>query len=37
MSDRDQPIAAMTVIIASFLLLVTLAVLGIMVLLDPIP
>jgi hypothetical protein len=32
-----EPVAAMTVIIAAFLLLVTLAVLALVTLLDPIP
>ena len=37
MSDERQPVAAMTVIVATFLLLVVLAVLAIVTLLDPIP
>lgn len=37
MKDERQPVAAMTVIVASFLLLVALAVLGLVTLLDPIP
>lgn len=37
MKDERQPVVAMTVIVASFLLLVTLAVLALVTLLDPIP
>jgi heme/copper-type cytochrome/quinol oxidase subunit 1 len=37
MKDERQPVAAMTVIVASFLLLVALAVLALVTLLDPIP
>lgn len=37
MSDERQPVVAMTVIVATFLLLVALAVLAIVTLLDPIP
>jgi heme/copper-type cytochrome/quinol oxidase subunit 1 len=37
MKDERQPVAAMTVIVAAFLLLVALAVLAIVTLLDPIP
>jgi hypothetical protein len=37
MKDERQPVAAMTVIVATFLLLVTLAVLALVTLLDPIP
>ena len=37
MKDEHQPVAAMTVIVATFLLLVALAVLAIVTLLDPIP
>lgn len=37
MKPDGQPVAAMTVIVAAFLLLVGLAVLGIVTLLDPIP
>ena len=37
MKDERQPVAAMTVIVAAFLLLVALAVLGLVTLLDPIP
>ena len=37
MKDERQPVAAMTVIVAEFLLLVALAVLALVVLLDPIP
>jgi heme/copper-type cytochrome/quinol oxidase subunit 1 len=37
MNDERQPVAAMTVIVATFLLLVALAVLAIVTLLDPIP
>jgi hypothetical protein len=37
MSDERQPVVAMTVIVAVFLLLVALAVLAIVTLLDPIP
>jgi heme/copper-type cytochrome/quinol oxidase subunit 1 len=37
MKDERQPVAAMTVIVATFLLLVALAVLALVTLLDPIP
>ena len=37
MKDEHQPVAAMTVIVATFLLLVALAVLALVTLLDPIP
>jgi len=37
MNDERQPVAAMTVIVATFLLLIALAVLAIVTLLDPIP
>ena len=37
MKGEREPVAAMTIIIASFLLLVTLAVLALVALLDPIP
>jgi hypothetical protein len=37
MKDERQPVAAMTVIVATFLLLVALAVLGLVTLMDPIP
>lgn len=37
MRDERQPVAAMTVIVAAFLLLVALAVLALVTLLDPIP
>jgi heme/copper-type cytochrome/quinol oxidase subunit 1 len=37
MKDERQPVAAMTVIIAAFLLLIALAVLALVTLLDPIP
>jgi heme/copper-type cytochrome/quinol oxidase subunit 1 len=37
MKDERQPVAAMTVIVAAFLLLVALAVLALVTLLDPIP
>ena len=37
MKDERQPVAAMTVIVAAFLLLVALAVLAIVTLLEPIP
>lgn len=37
MNDERQPVAAMTVIVAAFLLLVALAVLALVILLDPIP
>ena len=37
MKDERQPVAAMTVIVAAFLLLVALAVLAMVTLLDPIP
>jgi hypothetical protein len=37
MKDERQPVAAMTVIVATFLVLVALAVLGLVTLLDPIP
>ena len=37
MKDDREPVVAMSVIVASFLLLVTVAVLALMTLLDPIP
>lgn len=37
MRDERQPVAAMTAIVAAFLLLVALAVLALVTLLDPIP
>lgn len=37
MKDERQPVAAMTVIVAAFLVLVALAVLAIITLLDPVP
>ncbi len=37
MKDEHQPVVAMTVIVAAFLLLVALAVLALVTLLDPIP
>jgi hypothetical protein len=37
MKDERQPVAAMTVIVATFLLLIALAVLALVTLLDPIP
>ena len=37
MKDERQPVVAMTIIITAFLLLVTLGVLGLVTLLDPIP
>ena len=37
MKDERQPVAAMTVIVATFLLLVALGVLALVTLLDPIP
>jgi hypothetical protein len=37
MKDERQPVVAMTVIVAAFLLLVALAVLALVTLLDPIP
>ena len=37
MKDEREPVAAMTILIASFLLLVVLGVLALVTLLDPIP
>jgi len=37
MKDERQPVAAMTVIVAAFLLLVALGVLALVTVLDPIP
>jgi hypothetical protein len=37
MNDEHEPVAAMSIIVASLLLLVALAVLGLVTLLDPIP
>jgi hypothetical protein len=37
MKEEREPVAAMSIIVATFLLLVVLAVLGLVTLLDPIP